>query len=57
MLYKYVREINNGSWNEKDIGKEVQEAAVVFLNAAVLKYSIPYAVLYRQGKSRMAQIG
>jgi hypothetical protein len=57
MLYKYVRETNKGSWNEKDIGKAIQEAVLVSLNAAVLKYGIPYAVLYRHGKSRMAEIG
>jgi len=57
MLYKFVRETNEGSWNEKDIGKAIQEAALVSLNAKVLKYGIPYAMLYRHGKSRMAEIG
>lgn len=57
MLYKYVRETNKGSWNENDIGKAIQEVALVSLNAAVMKYSIPYAMLYRHGKSRMAEIG
>jgi len=57
MLYKYVRKTNEGSWNEKDIGKVIKEAALVSLNAAVLKHGIPYAMLYRHGKSRMAEIG
>ena len=51
MLYKYIRETNKGSWNEKNIGKAIQEAALVSLNAAVFKYSFPYAMLYRHEKS------
>jgi hypothetical protein len=46
VVYKYVRKTNRGSWSDDDIEKVIQEAALGCLNAAALKYNIPYAAIY-----------
>jgi hypothetical protein len=38
-------------WNEKDLEKRIQETGLGYLNAAALKYNIPYAALFRHVKS------
>lgn len=46
VVYKYVRKTNRGSWSDDDIEKVIQEADLGSLNAAALKYNIPYAAFY-----------
>jgi hypothetical protein len=52
MVYKYVRKTSQGSWNENDMEKAIQEAALGTLNSVSLQYNIPYATLYRHVKKR-----
>jgi hypothetical protein len=56
MVYKCVRKTNRRSWNEKDIEKEILEAALGSLNTAALKYNILYAALYRHVKSNFRHL-
>jgi hypothetical protein len=43
------------SWSEEDIHKAIKKTALRSLNAAVLKYNIPYAMMYRYVKKRAAK--